>query len=73
MRQQEAKLQTVRCICKDRTHRRRLPVSVQEEAQAAEEVHRVGRPLTVDWGAAVVVEAVQHEELLEEAEECHAV
>lgn len=44
-----------------------------EEAQVAEEVRHVGRRWTVDLGAAVVVEGAQHEELLGEAEECHAV
>ena len=59
------------CTCKDRTHHRRLPVTVPEEAQAAEEARREEHPSRVDSGAAEVVGVVQHEELLEEAEECH--
>lgn len=39
----------------------------------AEEVRHEGHPSMVGLGVAAVEEAVQHEELLEEPEECHAV
>jgi hypothetical protein len=60
------------CTCRDRTHHLRLPVLVQEEAQVAEEVRREEHPSRVDLEAVEVVGVVQLEELLEEAEECHA-
>lgn len=68
-----AKLQAAKCTCRDRTHHLPLPVFVREEVQGAEEERREEHPSMVDLGAAVVVAAVRHEELLEEAEECHAV
>lgn len=67
------KLQAAKCTCRDRTHRLPLPVFVREEVQVAEEELREEHPSMVDLEAAVVVEAARHEELLEEAEECHAV